>query len=262
MADREAILCVAHGSRLEAGNDEFRALVRRVAARAAPRPVEAAFLEAAEPSVADGLARAARGADRVVVVPVTLFAALHPKRDIPREVEEARAGLGVDVAYARTLGFAPEVRSILEDRIAEAARRLPSRDGAALLLVAAGTSVEAENDSAREIARTLAEAAGLRSAGVAFTGPVGPSVADGLRAAAPDGRGVVVAPYLLFAGVYVASIGAAAEAVRRKTGAPVAVARHIGPDDRLAALVARRAREALAEDHADRDRRCASAGGS
>ena len=50
------LLIIAHGSRREASNDEVRRLADRVRALCAPgiADVEVAFLELAEPSIAEG----------------------------------------------------------------------------------------------------------------------------------------------------------------------------------------------------------------
>ncbi|OOZ35771.1 sirohydrochlorin chelatase [Solemya velesiana gill symbiont] len=88
-----ALLLVAHGSRREASNDEVRAVAQKLAALAGERfsQVDAAFLELAEPSIPDGIARCCeRGAQRVLVLPYFLSAGRHVVTDIPSDVDQGR----------------------------------------------------------------------------------------------------------------------------------------------------------------------------
>jgi sirohydrochlorin ferrochelatase len=83
------LLIIAHGSRREASNDEVRRLAARVRERCTPAigHVEVAFLELAEPSIAEGLARCvAKGAQEIVVLPFFLAAGTHVALDIPEAI--------------------------------------------------------------------------------------------------------------------------------------------------------------------------------
>lgn len=85
MAERH-LLIVAHGSRRQASNDEVRELGERLRAMRDPGidRVEVAFLELAEPSIPDRLARcAAEGAGEIIVFPYFLAAGSHVAHDIP-----------------------------------------------------------------------------------------------------------------------------------------------------------------------------------
>ncbi|MGQ9861527.1 MAG: sirohydrochlorin chelatase [Thiobacillaceae bacterium] len=83
------LLIIAHGSRREASNDEVRRLAGRVRELCAPGldHVEVAFLELAEPSIPEGLARCvAQGAREIVVFPYFLAAGTHVALDIPEAI--------------------------------------------------------------------------------------------------------------------------------------------------------------------------------
>jgi sirohydrochlorin ferrochelatase len=87
------LLLIAHGSRRQASNDEVRQLAERVAAQRGPDidAVEVAFLELAEPSIPEGLARCvAGGATEIVVFPYFLAAGTHVVSDIPEAVDAFR----------------------------------------------------------------------------------------------------------------------------------------------------------------------------
>lgn len=80
------LLIIAHGSRREASNDEVRRLAARVRDLRVPGidHVEVAFLELAEPSIAEGLkCCVAQGATEIVVLPYFLAAGTHVAQDIP-----------------------------------------------------------------------------------------------------------------------------------------------------------------------------------
>lgn len=88
------LLIIAHGSRRQASNDEVRQLAERVSDRRGSEieAVEVAFLELAEPSIPDGLARCvAQGAREIVVFPYFLAAGTHVVSDIPEAIEAFRA---------------------------------------------------------------------------------------------------------------------------------------------------------------------------
>src|SRR4051812_10340149 len=90
MAD--ALLIAAHGSRDEAGIDEFWALADAWQRLRPDRLQAAGFLEFERPTIGEAIdALVQRGARRVVVVPAMLTAAGHVKNDLPGEIHESRA---------------------------------------------------------------------------------------------------------------------------------------------------------------------------
>lgn len=91
---KRMLLIVAHGSRRQASNDEVRALAGRLRSLNSPDidDIHTAFLELAEPSIADGLAHClSHGAEEIVVFPYFLAAGTHVAADIPEQVEAFRA---------------------------------------------------------------------------------------------------------------------------------------------------------------------------
>jgi sirohydrochlorin ferrochelatase len=102
------LLLVGHGSRKQAANDEIQAMAETVRELEDCDfdGVQSAFLEIAEPNIHDGIARCVElGADSIVVVPYFLAAGKHVSRDIPAELECARAGHPqVNISLSRYLG--------------------------------------------------------------------------------------------------------------------------------------------------------------
>lgn len=118
------LLIVAHGSRRRASNEEVLALGERVRALNDPDigDVQVAFLELAEPSIPDGLARCVeRGAKEIVVFPYFLAAGTHVARDIPEALEAFRAGHPqVRLCLASHLGASASLPGTLLDMAGQA----------------------------------------------------------------------------------------------------------------------------------------------
>src|SRR6056297_3115744 len=115
--DDEAILLAGHGSRREKSNEQVRELAAQLEGRLGI-PVDAAFLELAEPAIDEAIAGLAATVSQVTVVHLSLFAASHVKNDVPLAVTQARerhpeltidngAHLGVHPAYSRCWTTAP-----------------------------------------------------------------------------------------------------------------------------------------------------------
>jgi uroporphyrin-III C-methyltransferase/precorrin-2 dehydrogenase/sirohydrochlorin ferrochelatase len=182
-----SLLAIAHGSQDPAARRAVDALVGRVR-RLAPRlGVRAAFLQHAEPSLADGLA-AAEG--DVVVVPLLLSTGYHVTVDITR----AAAAAGARVA--EPLGPDPMLGRALADRLADAG----TAAGAPVVLAAAGSSDPKAVADVELQARLLADLLGVPVV-AAFASAARPTVDEAIAALhIRTGRPVAVAAYLLSPG--------------------------------------------------------------
>lgn len=87
---RTSLLILGHGSREAAANAEFEHFVEMFRARRPEYEVAHAYVELAEPPLDAALDELARRADRVIVLPLFLFAAGHVKHDVPRALARAR----------------------------------------------------------------------------------------------------------------------------------------------------------------------------
>ena len=94
------LVVFAHGSRLEAANDAVRAVSANLAANG-DYAVESAFLELGDPDLPGAVRRlAARGANRVVVIPYFLTLGRHVEQDLPRivsAIKREHGSLPIDV---------------------------------------------------------------------------------------------------------------------------------------------------------------------
>ncbi len=114
-----ALLVVAHGSRRRQSNDEVRELARKLLAQCTGEypVVETAFLELAEPSIPQGIARCLeQGADNIIVLPYFLNSGTHVMKDIPDIVDRERARYShVTIQIARHLGASERMLDLLID---------------------------------------------------------------------------------------------------------------------------------------------------
>jgi sirohydrochlorin cobaltochelatase len=114
----EAVLLIAHGSRNPAAQADHGRLCELVGT-AAGVTVRPAYLELAEPSIADAVdAAVADGADRVRLVPLFLHTGNHVARDIPGIVDAAReADPDVTIQLDEHVGADPGLVDLIAGRI-------------------------------------------------------------------------------------------------------------------------------------------------
>jgi sirohydrochlorin cobaltochelatase len=224
------VLLVGHGTRDPVGVAEFLAVAKAAAERLAPRPLEPSFLEIAEPTIARGIARLAqRGARRVTVVPLLLFAAGHAKRDIPALVAEAAAQHGeFPVRHAPPLECHPRVLELSARRFREALTNRSPVEPAETMLVMVGrgsSDAEAAVEMRRfsQLRRELTPVGALETCFVAKQRPTLPEAIDAARSS--NFRRIIVQPHLLFTGQLTGDIRREAERVSGKLpdGLPAAI---------------------------------------
>lgn len=206
----ETILLVGHGSREPAGNAEVEEFARRLRARQPAWDIQACFIEFAEPRVDEGLARAAKHSDRVIVVPLILNAAGHVKMEIPQHIEAARARHPrVEFVYAPHLGASDAILAILKRRLHQAMRALDMPDPwtTGVILLGRGSSDRMANGEVAKMARWLWEEGEHELVDVAFTGITHPRLERVVQRQARLGMTqIAVLPYYLFTGTLIRRI--------------------------------------------------------
>jgi len=105
---RDGILLFAHGSREAGWARPFESIARRLSGEGL---VELAYLEIMKPTLEEAVASlAARGAQRVRIIPLFLGAGGHVREDLPKLVQAARERhAGVEIVLERTIGERAEV---------------------------------------------------------------------------------------------------------------------------------------------------------
>lgn len=200
------MLLIGHGTRNPHGRTEFLDLAKLVASRL-PVPLQAAFLELADPTIERGIgALVSQGVDRLLIAPLLLFAAGHAKQDVPAAAAKAAAdcgAAGLSVHHAAHFGSHPQIVALAQRRLVEATagRAAVPADQTMLVVVGRGSSDAQATAQMREFGRLLAEGAALPRVQVAFLAVAEPSIGTVLPAIPAQGvRRVIVHPHLLFRG--------------------------------------------------------------
>ena len=224
-------------------------MVELVAASQPGVAVGFAFLELAEPSIATGLERLiARGAERVVVAPLLLFAAGHAKCDIPLEIARAVDAYGFfNVCQAAHLGLHECLFDLSKQRFSEATVGLePLPDGnTVLLLIGRGNRDETALAEIKEYAAAHCRQCGLEPLAPAFVAMAEPSVEDEFeRLSASSLQRVIVQPHLLFQGEILDRLRVRVAEMERSEQQWILTG-HLGPSPLLVRAILDRFTEAL-----------------
>ena len=214
---RTGVMLCGHGSRNQLAVGEFAVLAERLRERLPDVPVEYGYLEFADPVIHHGLESLRdRGVTRILAVPGMLFAAGHPKNDIPSVLNTyAARHPGLEITYGRELGVDLKMLRAAGDRIGEAIAGSPrqvANHETLLLVVGRGASDPDANANVAKVMRMLWEGMGFGWGTVAYSGVTFPLVAPALEHAVRLGfKRIDVFPYFLFTAVPVKRIFAAAE---------------------------------------------------
>ena len=251
------LLLVGHGTRDPQGLEAFRNLHQLVAERAGKLPVEACFLELAEPDIKAGIeALLERGAQQIVIAPLLLFAAGHAKRDIPEGVAEALRQLSETDEAARAarivaqlppLAYHAKLLALSAMRYREAkplgeqgrAEDIAAEDTTLILVGRGSSDAEAQADMFH-LGQLRAEQLPGVKVEVCFYALAEPKLEAILaQVAKSTARRVVVQPHLLFAGEVQRGIELQAEKQAALAGDRQQwwLCLPLGPDRRLAAAL-------------------------
>jgi sirohydrochlorin cobaltochelatase len=204
---RTGVLLVGHGTRSELGRRQSQALVDEISAALDPRlfVAELAYLEMAAPTIEVAVARlVAQQVEKLIVVPLLLFAAGHAKEDIPVAVRSALAALGAStlpVMQTEPLGLQEPMIELAAARFREAAESQIASADTCLLLIGRGSHDAKATADMRQLGELLHRRLGIGQTQVGFLAMAQPSAQDIIQAATKSSyRQVVVQPHLLFHG--------------------------------------------------------------
>ena len=205
---RTGLLVVGHGSREQGSNLEFEQLLAQLRARRPEFDVQHAFVELAEPSLAEGLGVIARCNDRVVVVPCFLFTAGHVKNDIPLALAAVRLKFPkVRFEAGRVLGVHPAMAELAFQRASEACSGEDDAKRTTIVVVGRGASDPDANGDFCKLVRLVGEGRGFAWVVPCFIGITRPLFEETIELicrARPER--ILVVPYLLFGGRLVARL--------------------------------------------------------
>lgn len=116
-----AVILLSHGSRLPEAKATLEAYQGMVKSTGLFGIVEAASLQFNQPDLPASLAGVvARGAKRIIVMPLFLYQGMHMQRDIPEILAgEKQKYPGVEIVLAGNIGADERVGQIIMDRIGE-----------------------------------------------------------------------------------------------------------------------------------------------
>jgi precorrin-8X/cobalt-precorrin-8 methylmutase len=246
------IVIAGHGSRDAEGVREFEAIVDLLKQRAPQRRVTHGFLEFTRPTIDEAVRKnVAAGSRRVAIVPGALLGATHIKNDIPSEVLALQREFPeIALNYGAPLHLHPLILKLVRERIIQAearAERIVKRSDTCLVIVGRGTTDSDANSDVSKLARMLEEGLGFGASFVCYSGTARPSVAEGLKLVGRLGfPRLVVAPFLLFTGVLIKRIYAAAdEFAARHPQIEVLKVNYLGVHEHVADAFLERAAESV-----------------
>ncbi len=116
---KTGIVLLGHGSRIAEGNQNLHQAAELLSRQGSWQAVEPAFLQLAEPTLAQSIARlVAEGVEKIVVVSFFLCDGAHVRVDIPQAVaDEAAKYQGVQIITTPPIGDDPRLLEIVKDRI-------------------------------------------------------------------------------------------------------------------------------------------------
>ncbi len=199
----DAVVYIGHGSRLEAGNAQFKKFIESVMQEVDYRNQEIAFLELTDPPISETLEKLiAGGAKRFLVVPILLFSALHHKLDIPEELRAVQKKYPfISFKLTEPFGKHPYMVDLVVKRI----NAEKNEQDTAILLVGRGSSHLGPVQGLQQIGRKVEQKLGI-PVYAAFLKLGKPSMEEAMAFLPYRYKKVYVMPYLLFTGLLLEKI--------------------------------------------------------
>ncbi|MSP27143.1 MAG: sirohydrochlorin chelatase [Methylococcales bacterium] len=209
---KTTVLLVGHGSRNQAGNAEIETFHQQWQAQHPDWHIELCFIELAPVLLPEGLNRAAKDAEKVIVVPLIISAAGHVKVEIPEFIAAARLqNPTVEFVYAPHLGSNETMLNILQKQLKSALKTLamPDPKTTGIIVLGRGSSDKVANGELAKLTRWLFEETEHELVDMAFTGVAFPRLETTVQRQTQLGMTqIVVLPYYLFSGLLIDRIAA------------------------------------------------------
>lgn len=197
----QAILYVAHGTRLQAGVDEAKNFVsyhmKRVKA-----PIQVmSFIDLASPSIDEGIETCAlQGATKIAMVPILLLEAGHAKNDLPKAISQAKVKYpNIEFTYGSPFGVHDNMIETIVERLRE---KGPLDKDSSILIVARGSSDNQIRKDFASIVDCLKKKVDVKQIDVCYLAAQSPNLEEGIANHVKSrAKTVYVLPYLLFTGL-------------------------------------------------------------
>lgn len=235
MDNSTTLLLVGHGSRNKEGNKEIQHFAAEWRERHPDWRIEVCFIEHADVLLVEGMDRAAKNAQRVLVLPFILNAAGHVKMELPAALNAARLSHpNVEFLVARHLGMGREILAVLQgqlDRLMQALA-MPDPRTTGVILLGRGSSDAGANGELAKMARWLFEDNDHELVDLAFTSITWPRLETVVQRQARLGMTqLCIVPVYLFTGVLMERIKAQVERLKAQyPGIAFALGTHFGFD--------------------------------
>ncbi|PEK99003.1 sirohydrochlorin chelatase [Bacillus sp. AFS017336] len=199
----DAVVYIGHGSRRQEGNEQFIHFIQSVIKNVAVQKQEYAFLELVEPTIQQTLEKVIlEGAQKILVVPVLLFAAGHFKRDIPDELNLILDRFPqVNITITEPFGVHEKMIQLVQKRVMFAKETSHS----AILLVGRGSSDTEPIEMLEQIGNAVEDRMGV-PVRTAFLTAGKPKLEDMINKMSKEFQSIYVMPYLLFTGLLLEKI--------------------------------------------------------
>ncbi len=261
VGDDSAYLLVGHGTRNKVGQQQFLTVYQQFAQLTAPTATACAFLELAEPTIAQAVEQlAAQGVRRFVTVPLLLFAAGHALQDIPDAVTEAAGRYNMQaVGQTAPLELNPAIVELSALRFREATcqagsvpacqERCEGKQCArtALAMIGRGSRSTVAAERMRQFSDLRRQITPVAELLTGFVTAQSPGVDEVLSMLARSNcQTIVVQPHLLFEGEIIEQLRRQVEAVKKESPTQRwVVAQALGTDFALAQTLVRLVQEPL-----------------
>lgn len=218
----QAILYIAHGTRMKEGERQAIEFLLRVKAEVHVSIQEIAFLELSNPTVEQGIASCVeQGATEIIVIPLLLFAAQHAKTDIPDILQKTIAQYPkLLVKFGTPIGITRKMVEAVVEQLASV--HFPERGQ--ILLVGRGSSDPDIHRDFAEIASRVKLRTGLRNIDIAFLYGKGPQLTEILQANEEREDPLILIPYLLFTGLLIKGL----EKIQQQSTREVIISQRLG----------------------------------
>ncbi len=251
---KTSVLLVGHGSRHQPGNTEIEQFSAHWQQQNPQWQIQTCFIEFAEVMLERGLNRAAKGVDRVIVVPLILNAAGHVRAELPHYIEHAaEQHPEVKFVYAAHLGAGEEILTILKRNLRKTllAMHMPDPQTTGVIILGRGSSDRQANGEIAKMARWLFEDSGHELIDEAFTGISFPRLEKVVQRQVMLGMTqIAVLPYYLFTGTLMERIGQQIERLRvQYPDITIECATYFGFEKEIYAMLTDRVTAAMAADY-------------